>query len=229
MFTTDELACTFRDEVADPLEGTADTPDSENLWKNREVYQYMTEAADAVASDTLGLFKVLELPVVAGEPLVSLPRSVLDIRHARLVSCNREVKEENTNAPTYSVDSDYGLRSTPSMFGHTGRPRVFVRDAERKALRLVPTPVENDTLELRCATKPGHDMLPGMPLPFLERRDQRLMLHYMKYLAYSKQDADALDLSRSQSFYAQYQAEALARNGEVARVRRAPGQIHMEW
>jgi len=219
VFTTDELAHRFRSDVADPLEGVdAEHPDSENLWKNWEVYSYMSDAVDATARETKGLLKTLRLPVVPDEPVVGLPRTVIDIRDAWLDSDGRQVAASNSHEL---------LR-----YNHVhsrGRPRHYARDRERKAVVLSPTPAVADTLVLQCSVIPGVPMLTGMPLPLLDRPDQLLVLSYMKYLAYAKQDADTLDLARSQAFLSEFTRNAQAREVELRRERRLPTPIRMEW
>jgi hypothetical protein len=83
--TTSELAVLFRQDVDDVLSDD-DTDDSDRLWSDVEVYRYMTAACDALAKLTDGIYKVLELPIVSGESVISLPRTVLQIREAKLVS-----------------------------------------------------------------------------------------------------------------------------------------------
>jgi hypothetical protein len=230
VFTTDELNARFRLDVADPLEGVDDTEaDSESLWKEHEIYDYMTEAADAVARDTRGLYKLLELPVSAGESKVVLPRSVLELRLARLVGQNRIVFDANQNDIAYGARvCDYGEWLPLSGFNATGTPRMYARDRVKKALVLSPVPTQDDTLECQCVVTLATPLLCGMPLPFLERPDIRLMLHFMKYLAYAKQDADTLDLARSESFKSRYDAEATEREVTLRRQRRMPSPIRME-
>ena len=216
MFTTDDMLDTFRREVADPLEGVdASAPDSENLWKNAEILGYMTEAADAVARDTKSLYRTLVIPIDAGEATAPIPRAVLDIKLATL-SDGREVAPSNQH------------EQAPRFTGR-GRPQTFTRERERGVLTLAPAPLVADTLTLECSVTLSTPLLCGMPLPFREWPDQRLMLHFMKYLAYAKHDADTLDLTRSEAFLQLYQAGVRDREVEVRRERRLPSPVAMEW
>lgn len=126
------------------------------------------------------------------------------------------------------VVCDYGMQFVGGGRAR-GTPQTLARDRERKAVVLAPTPVQNDTLELQCSVTLTTPLLCGMPLPFLERPDIRLMLTYMKYLAYAKQDADTLDLTRSNTFKAQFDMGAEDRAVELRRQRRQPSPIRMEW
>lgn len=230
MLTTDDLIQRFRSDVFDPLEGVdANTPDSENLWKNWEIYEYMSEAADAVARGTLGLYKTLVLPIVVAQNIVPLPLYVLQIRGAWLTTAARSLDPMNALEAGRYIRDDYGLQVTGGYRTMTGRPRMFIRDRVRKALVLVPIPAEADTLELQCSVTLSTPLLPGMPLPFMELPDQRLMLLYMKYLAYAKQDADTADLARSNTFEQQFNHDVEEREVELRKQRRIPAPIAMEW
>jgi hypothetical protein len=230
--TTDELNEVFRDEVSDPLEGIdADNPDSENLWKEREVYRYMTEAVDAVAKQVQTLYRLIRLPVVATQQVVRLPKSVLDIRSARMVTAGNTLLPQNANQALYAPRDDYGMVATvtPGFFTDTGLPRNYVRDYDAHALRLVPTPTVDDTIEIQCDIVPGTPMAAGIPLLMTDTEDQRLLLTKMKALAYSKQDADCVDMERAEYFEKKFKLDVVERAVSLRRMRRASGVIAMEW
>lgn len=229
MLTTDDLSQRFRSDVGDPLEGVdANTPDSENLWKNWEICEYMSEAADAVARGTLGLYKTVVLPIVATQNIVSLPLYVLQIRSGWLTTAGYDVNPVNQFESSRYVRDDYGLHVVGHYRSATGRPKLFIRDMVRKAIVLIPIPTESDTLELQCSVTLSTPLLPGMPLPFMEKPDQRLMLLYMKYLAYGKQDADTLDLARAMTFKQEFDRDVENREVELRKQRRVPAPIAME-
>ena len=230
--TTDDLLKRFRSDTADILEGVSvDEPDSENLWSNWELLQYMTEAADAVARDTKSLFKTFAFPVAVDTATVKLPAQILDIRLARLVTQNVVLLPFNQNQMAHgaAVCSDYGVQLHTGLFTSKGRPKYYVRDRESNALVLVPIPTLADTLELQCAVTINADLDCGMLLPFRELPDVRLMLAYMKYLAYSKQDADAADKVKAATFQNYYETKVVDREVEKRSERRTPSPIRMEW
>lgn len=228
--TTDDLLKRFRADTQDILEGVSvDEPDSEDLWKNWELLQYMTEAADAVARDTKSLFKTFELTTVVGTAVVQLPAQILDIRLARLVTQNVVLDPLNQNEMASGHLSDYGNFVRTGVFTSKGRPRWYVHDREQKGLTLVPIPTGVDTLELNCTVTINVDLECGMLLPFRELPDVQLMLAYMKYLAYSKQDADAADQVKADTFFSYYTNKVSDRESEKRRERRAPTPMRMEW
>lgn len=228
--TTDELAARFRSDV-DDLVTDVNGSDFGCLWKNADVYAYMTAACDRLAKDTEALYKTLLLPVRTGEAVVRCPTYVTDIRSARLVQRNQSVCAANTNSGDYGFTRDYGIahHGAPAMFDSSGIPEVFIRDYEKKALRLVPIPSEDDTLEVQCATTLSLPQEACMPLPFMDTGEQILLLEYMKYLAYRKHDAETENLVRSESHKATYDRDVLDRKYELQRYRRRPPVMRMGY
>jgi hypothetical protein len=220
--TSEQLMLRFRREVADTLEGVdADNPDSENLWKNASVYEFMDEAHFRVAEELESLYHQFEIAVTADEPYVNLPAWVIEIRAARLTTAQVDLHQTNLNSPIGRHD-DYGVSATVSSFHtSTGTPRYFVRDAKAKRLRLSPIPTADDTLELYVTSLPRYSITDGSAqVLFTHPREQRLMLHYMKYLAYGVQDADGFDPKASEKFYLLFEKEALERAGEIENMNR---------
>ena len=220
----------FRDEVDDVITDR-DGGDFGCLWSNREAYGYMTEACDAVASRTDTKMRTLRIPFVADQATVRLPAYVLDVRSMRHVERDSPVELKNANEPDYGVADDYGLSRLggTQLFGGSGLPHTAVRDYDNKALRLVPTPNVAGTLEVQCTTTISTPLESGMPLPLTDIKDQRLVLHYMKALAYRKQDAETEDLTRAREFHALYENGVEDRKVRLRNNRRAPGVVRMTW
>lgn len=226
--TATEFLSVFRDEVDDASIYTAGNDDV-CLWKDREIYRYMTAAVDALAKDTDGLFKLVRLPYTASSSVVLLPKYVLHIRHARDITNERDLTPCNTDGVMSTDTSDYGRFDTQnSMFQGTGHVTHYVRDYEKKHLRLVPIPATAGELELQCTVTLQLPMADGLPMPFEDTQDQLLLLEYMKYLAYRKQDAETEDLVRSDKAKAAYDAGAKARKAELRNYRRTPGVVRMQ-
>jgi len=226
--TTDDLATIFRAEVDDQFTDPQAPSDVDRLWKIVEVFGYMSEAADAVARDVEGLYKIARYPVVAGEQLVPLPRSILHVREARLITAQLALRPRNIDNAASLPSDDYGLRVESQFWTSTGVPRYFIRDYDRRGILLSPIPTANDTIELQCTVTIGAPLISGAPLPFLEVPEQRLMLLKMKSLAYQKQDADTSDVKRAQYYGKQYDDMAVDRKEKLEAYRRTPGQIQ-QW
>jgi len=222
----DGLVAVFRTEVDDA------TPDASSgqygtLWKDDEIYRYLTEACDRLARDTEGLYEVSSIGFHAGDVTVLWPLHLLKIRYARLVSCNQPLDVANTNSQRVAF-RDYGYVVPLAMFNSTGRPQELVRDYDANAIRFVPTPNADDTLELQSYVTISEAIKEGDPLPFSDAVDQRLLLEFMKSKAYRKQDAETQDLQRAKDAEALYKDGALERKLELQRNRRAAGTVRME-
>lgn len=229
-FSTDELALRFRSDVADPLEGGTTAADSECLWSDYDVYGYLTAACDQLAKDTEAFYKVIQRPVVANEPLIVIPQQVHIIREARLVTARVYLEPYNIDDRVPSLIDDYGTYSSGNMtvFNTVGQPRSYIQDYEPQRLRLVPIPAMDDTLEFQAVVTIAVPQQAGMPLPFRDTEDQLLLLKYMKYLAYQKQDADTLDLARADKFKKEYDDGSVERKYEYRRRRRQGGLIRSD-
>lgn len=219
--TASDLLRFFRAEVADAV--------APYLWEDWEVYGYMTEGFDALLSDTESKYTVLTLAFTANNPLISLPKSVLNIRVAHIVGGDEVLPASATVRTTTRAD-DYGIPTTGtlSMFTDVGTPCYYIRDYNRGALRLVPTPNVDGQLELQCSSTVSVPMVDGAALPTINTKDLRLVLHYMKSLAYRKQDAETNDLVRARDHEAQYNVGALDRQQRLLNQRRPPGVVRME-
>lgn len=220
--TTTECLIKWRSEVDDEA---SDVP----LWTDTEAYSYMSEAADKVAKDIEGGYKLINLPITAGDYLFRLSPNVLNIRAVRVVSNSKLLTHANYNELGNNLTSDYGLSVTNVVIGRTGSLMYYVRDYAPGKLLLVPAPNVDDTLEIQCTTTQAIPLEAGMVMPFMDTTDQRLLLTWMKKLAYEKQDTDTMDLTRAELFEKQYMAGALERKSALRNYRRSPRPVQMEW
>lgn len=211
-FTTDELEKRFRSDVND-VKTAADGSDFGCLWKDEDVYAYMTVACDALAKDTQGVYRVLRLPVTSGSQTVRLPPNVQHIRDARLASNNEQLKQID------AMDTWLGPSS--------GTPRSFCRDYDARQLLLLPTPAAADTLALQVTISISMPMSAGLPLMFTDTEDQQLLLAKMKALAYLKHDAETEDLTRARMHAGIYAQGALDRMSALGNLRRTPTVMRM--
>lgn len=224
----DGLVAAFRFEVADAVPD-ASSGEYGRLWKDVEIYGYLTEACDKLARDLGGLFEVSRIGFAAGDLTVPLPAHVLKIRSARLVTANTPVVVGNANGPRNTIYRDYGIVMPSTMFNTTGRPIEIVRDYDVGLLRFVPTPIAADTLELQCTITISEPLTAGDDLPFSEAIDQRLLLEYMKSRAYRKQDAETEDLTRANNAQSLYDAGVVKRESELRKYRRSAGVVRAEY
>lgn len=218
--TADGLLAFYRAEVDDTV--------APYLWADFEAYGYMTEGFDALLKKAEVKYEKLTLAFTADNPVVSLPAKVLHIRSMRIVGGGEIAPRAmyNVSAP---VD-DYGQQSTgPSaMFEGSGTPCVYVRDYEARGLRLVPIPNASGTIEIQCTTTLSTPMQNGSALPTTDSEDLRLVLHYMKSLAYQKHDAETEDLARARWHQDSFRQGVLERESKLRNFRRPPGVVRME-
>ncbi len=230
-FSTEDLAKIFRAEVGDEITDVQGR-DDDRLWKNWELYGYMTEAVNEVMSRTDTRQKVIELPIIKGQRDVRCPSYSTEIRSITRVADGYHVDQRNANARVFGIHDDYGLqaRGYSELNGTaTGRADVFVRDYIPGFLRLVSIPAENDVLRVQCVVKLSVPLDCGMPLPIADIEDQRLALEYMKARAYRKHDAETEDLVRAQSAERWFEAKVKERAAKLRNNRRKPGVVRMEW
>lgn len=213
--TTDEMVTLFRQDVDDLL--SDDGTDTDRLWKTAECYRYLTMACDALARRTKELHSIVTVDVVAGTALYRLPPKVLHVREAFLLTSEQELTIASANRGGAARSEDYGNRigNGDWRFAGNGTPTTFMLDYNAKQMRLVPTPVIDETLELQCSVTIATPMQEGMLLPFTEVEAQRLLLAYMKGQAYRKQDAETQDLQRAQGFELEYESGVSARDPEI--------------
>lgn len=218
--TSSDLLRNFRAEVADDV--------APYLWEDWEAFGYMTEGFDALLKDAAVRYTVLRLPFTAAVPTIPLPKSVLHIRSAHVVGGGTLTAASSTDRTFVRAD-DYGqsVSSADSMFSSSGTPVYYIRDYDRCALRLVPIPNVTGEIEMQVSSTIALPMGDGVPLPTTDAEDLRLVLHYMKSLAYRKQNAETQDLVRARDHEAEYRAGAVVRDARLRNYRRPPGVVRM--
>lgn len=230
MLTTDDLITRFRNEVDDILRGL-NAAGNDALWSNDEALVYAGEAVAQVASDTVSLYKTFDLPFYAADGgYARLPSSfeVIDINQVYLVNGKYRLDARNLVEGTRHGD-DYGYTGADDGWENaTGRPRYYSREFRPGYLRMYPAPVEDDTLRITAVIGALETVL-GAPLPFQHPKDVRLLLLWMKYLAYGKKDVDTFDPAASSRYKSEYDAAALDRKYECQRIRRAPRPVQFSW
>jgi hypothetical protein len=93
---------------------------------------------------------------------------------------------------------------------------------------LYPAPTDDDILQL-TALIGTVEMQLGMPMPFQHPKDIRLILEWMKHLAYSKKDVDTFDAAASTRYEQWFNKHVLDRRYECQRIRRAPSAAKFSW
>ena len=228
MLTPRKLVEDFRREVDDPLvpgNDDPDAPDRDSLWKSDEILGYINEAQREVVRHTYMLRGSAELDVVADNPFVTAPADMMVPRRGRLIQGRVVLQVRNFNELSLDPVEDYGWQGLSNWEDARGRPRFMAFDDEGGEIRLVPMPAENDTLELKYFRWPAELARLSGSLEVSRPEHKRALLSWMKYLAYRKQDADALDLQRSEMFAVEFEREISQLYAETRRRTRRAGNV----
>ena len=228
IYTVDQLIEDFRSDVYDRADFDDQNVARDALWSDTDVVRYINSACARLASDTLALRRRYEFPVAAGNPLVRFPYD--EILDALTVSFVVPGAGRRRDLRQFDIDEgickdDYGQQFyTHPDLDAVGMPTHFTRDYDNRFMRLWSVPHLPGVLHAQAIVLP-QPVYVGMPLPFTARQDLDLLLMWMKKLAYAKQDADTLDLARSEAFEAEYRRYMPDRRSEIDRVRRAGGIV----
>lgn len=190
----------FRAEVRDEA-----TP---YLWSDAEIFGYIDDAQKMFCRMHGGIADsssaLTTLVVAAGAEFVTVSPLILKIRAVRNAATGRDIQllnYEDLQLGGAGGQYDYGqyvsnfrLDSTP------GEVTGAVEGMEPNKLRLVAIPLEETTLKLVLYRMPRLTIdSTGLPLE-IDEHHQRYLLHWMKYLAHQKQDAETYDRGRAEQF-----------------------------
>lgn len=204
----------FRSEVNDTK------PDF--LWKEDEVYGYIDEAQKmfcrltgglADSSSPLTLIKAKE-----GVKWASVSPRILKIRMASLVATDRPLTvlnfEDREIGPARFTTSDYGNLNTGLTLENDNLPgpiRALVTNEEENRVRWIQVPTEDQDVRLVTYRLPKEDIKGNSACLEINEQHHYYLLHWMKHLAYAKEDAETYDRGKSiehDAKFRQYCAEA---------------------
>jgi hypothetical protein len=196
--TFDELATLFRFAVDD-------CDDDDPLWSDIELSSYADGAQKEFARRTdyfsdATTVAVTQIAFTTGDTFLDLDPRVTKIRSAKLITGKTKVEpvkyadmESRVTNPS-DYNSPFESSSALDWESATGAPRYIVTDMEANKVRLAPTPVTADTIQLMVYRLPLLDITEdSQELEVTETDFQRGLLFYMKYMAYLKNDVDTYD------------------------------------
>lgn len=221
IYLVDELIADFRSDVFDrpDVDGSGEPRDT--LWSDEDVLRYANAAACQWAADTLAMRANLTLNVTPGKNTYYTGQEIIEIVRAAIFFPPANTRPRQLavfNMESGYIKDDYGLTYIypVNLENDTGPARGITRDYDPRSLRLYPTPIDTATVHINAVVKP-QQIFCGMPMPSSDFQDRHLFLAWMKHLAYRKQDADVLDLSRADSFLADYREMVRVRRSDVDR------------
>lgn len=231
MLSVGQLIERFRSEVADPWVpgGNVQNPDEDSLWKDGEIRDYIAEAQSELARRTLMFNARKTLSYSAGDELLEHPKDYLDFRRAYAIDGDnyRPLLFRNVDEMEQALTDDYGIGTRTDWVGESGwPPRFLVGDYEQGAFKMVPQPDKAGEVQLLYYRAPELSGIGSTAkVAFDKVHHVRALMHWMKALAYRKQDAETLDLQRAREFEAQFDGMAQQIYGESLRGRRRPGTV----
>lgn len=172
-------------------------------WTNEELTRFINEAEKQACRSALLLKKAssdFDITVVADQAEYEVNPKVINIKNIYLDSNGRELERVEVE----------DLVSIPKWRTVVGTPDRYIVDYNLNSIRLYPTPEENDTLNLIAYTLPSEDMVwesADIDSPEIKEQFQLDMLYYAAYLAYLKEDANALDPQRAEKFKLLFDSE----------------------
>jgi hypothetical protein len=193
----------FRSEMRDEA-----TP---YLWSDAEIYSYIDDAQKMFCRLQGGIADassaVTRLSVTAGDVFVPISPLILKIRGARRSADGYDLEILNFEdmQSRRSVD-DYGYRSGYRIDNTVGIVKAIVVGMEANKIRLVHIPQEDQLIDLIVYRMPLVSITAGRQALEIDEHHHRHLLHWMKHLAYQKQDAETYDRGRSDMFRAEFLA-----------------------
>lgn len=232
-YLVDQLIEDFRSDVADRADIDDTGTPRDTLWSDADILRYANHAVARLAADTIAIRKNFTLTLEAGKANYRTPYVLKEIVRARMTYPSTGTT--GRKLPIFDlddgcIDDDYGLYyfTLEDLETKTGQPRGITRDYDPAFIRVYPTPDAAGSININASVEP-QELYLGMPLPFESFDDRHLLQLWMKNLAYRKQDADVLDLTRADAYRTEYIATVKVRAAEIDRDTRDGGVIRAEW
>lgn len=201
---TTELLAVCRQEVYDTV--------APYLWEDALLYTYIDDAQKQFCRLTYGLEDARSFKVtIKADGTVWYPVSpaILKIRDATNAA---------TGAPVPLIAVEKMAASGIRFDGTTGALRALITGMERNMLRAHPVPSEAATVDLGVFRLPV-DVAAGDDFE-IDAQHILNLLFWVKYRAYSVQDAEAGDPKKAASCKADFEAYCAKAKVEQSRVRR---------
>jgi hypothetical protein len=181
--TRDDLATAFRKEIDDTVRPY--------LWSDDEVDSYMDEAQNMFVRLTGGIkdatSSLCEVSVSAGDVFISYDPRILKIRHAQ--------RSDGKELSITDLEDHQDAGTQPRLDNNPGALLGLVLGVDDNNIRLRPIPASADTVSLVLLRLPL-----ALDLSEIPAQHQRCLIDWMKYLAFSKQDAETVNETKASQF-----------------------------
>ena len=167
-------------------------------WTNEELVSYINEAISQVYRRTNPIKDFYQLNITADINTYPIPSYILEI-----------LKVKGGNGRPLQVKSMDDFWDLQSYNTFKGEPNSFFPDVEQGNIRIYPTPLSADTLDMMIYRLPKSRLSWGNPgeVPELREEYQIPMLFGAAALCYLKDEANTLDPQRSNTLTLMFDRE----------------------
>ncbi len=211
-----DLILNFRKQVSDQS-----TP---YLWDDDEALLYAIDAQDKFVrmmggisdNGTTGAGTALtDLALTANTPTTAFSPHILRIRSAKLLTAERNIKIVDESQISSMLDSsDYGFPTAVSLKDDdTGSVQYAIIGLEDNRLRWYKVPATDDTCRLHIYRLPYPRITAQEDDLEIDEQHHLHLIKWMKYHAYSKEDAETYDkdlADKNEAAFIKYCTEAKA-------------------
>lgn len=190
--TPSDIVLAFRSAVNDEEE--------EYLFSDLEVFGYLDDAQKEFCRITKLLVDATtfaSISVTASTPVIDFSSRIIEVVRATITGRTSPLKIKTVrqmDRGDFLSSDDYGSSITGSNWTTvTGTPRILVTDWAYGKARLYPSPTANATLSINAVVLPAEINAASTSMDVTDSSHQRILIEWMKHLAYMKDDADAFD------------------------------------
>ena len=213
-------AATFVTQFRAETRDDADPP----LWSDAAIVSYLDEAQKQFCDKTIGIADsvsaVCKVALPADGEVVNLSPKIKAIRRATLVERQREmclISVEDAR-----VDGIF-------MGGPKGEPRHLITGVGGSKAQIAPIPNADYNLHLDVYRFPLADIESVGDDIEVDELFVPILMHYVLFRAYARQDADTIDLRRSQEHLVAFTMGCEAANLTLASRRTKQRIINSSW
>ena len=211
-----ELVDTWRGDIVDDAQPY--------LWSDVEAYHYADAAYRMFVRLIGGIHdftsSVTRVPIVAGEALASVDRSILRFDSAHRVSDGRDIAILNWTDRNVMRKDDYGFSKNLYTDPTPGEVRYMVVGNQTGIVKWVQVPVVDDEAQLQVYRMPLQRIVDGShPLDEVDENHHIHLLDWMKHLALLKRDTECYDKSMSDDCANRFRAYCGQTKAEAERYR----------
>jgi hypothetical protein len=182
----------------------ADTRDQQSkyMWTDDEIIGYANEAVDEACRRALLL---VDSSSTASEASLGIGESEIDLHDS--VIYVRRVRISGAHALQPCVSREMDERVPGWEDSQASTPMLFIPDWETNKIKVWPPASAAVEIKMTVIRTPLNEMSEDEDEPEISGRYHRALLDWMKFLGYSKQDADTMDAAKALKFEERFAGE----------------------